>query len=812
MEGGGGTTETNKKVESVEGIKEKEDKLAKLKKELAEKKDEDKKSDKQKKVDKLEKQIAWRQSKADRLREGIDDLEGKKKWAERRETINNLPVIKQIRNLWRGIKYISEEYPLATTTGTLGIGGGVLAVGGGPLALIAASPFAIHALYRLYRREKEGERTGLRWIESLKETIIGPGAEEAMRLCQKRLAREKKEQEAAKKMAPEDLKALAKDQRGELRKVNQKLREVGNQKEELEEERLRIEGEGFWKKTGRFLFSAFTPFRNKAEKIEGEIGRLEKEEGLLEEKRSKLVSTLQEIENRLELSLKDKFEQFKEEVPPIITERKTNEEFSPEEEMKEIKGEAKTRDKMLKLQEEFQELQKDTLGKELEEKVRKKARKIWEEKNSPQGQSEEDMAKDWQDAIVVLKEEVEREFSDDKRNLYESLGINKEDLSWNIDSNENVSKEALKKIHKKRQEKTKEYKEKLVRQQRAIAECRNYIQKEIEDNNDIDKDVLMKWVSKFATEYGFTKGQRDEFGRHIEIYYKKRKEAHKTYEQFKNDKKELIKELFGEDTAEKLTEEKMGKMSISIDRMAILIDADLDIMNKLRSNEDELIDKRGKDKNDILTIGFHKNVGGLSVIVLGRKSILSHERQHAINSIFSEQFNNREKAVREKGEGLTNLIEGGNPEEKQKILKDYLWAVRERILGKVKDELLSTLAGFDDAKEGLAFLSDETERIPRWEKMFLEYEDYSYLKKYKIIDSDAYKKAQKMDADVCEEILRKDYKKIIKNAIESLRDLTEKYYDPKEIISLLTYQDLKYWLGVARREIGKNKAKKNMGK
>lgn len=105
-------------------------------------------------------------------------------------------------------------------------------------------------------------------------------------------------------------------------------------------------------------------------------------------------------------------------------------------------------------------------------------------------------------------------------------------------------KDVLKLPTKQRGEALAEFKDKLVRQRKAMAECRLYIERSINFDNDISEDFLVDIVSWFANEYAFSDDQRTAVEFAVHQYYVMRKRAQDFREQFPNNI-ELVNKLTG---------------------------------------------------------------------------------------------------------------------------------------------------------------------------------------------------------------------------------------------------------------------------
>ena len=316
---------------------------------------------------------------------------------------------------------------------------------------------------------------------------------------------------------------------------------------------------------------------------------------------------------------------------------------------------------------------------------------------------------------------------------------------------------------KKRKEKLEKFKELLELQREGLASCRIFIERFIELNNDVKKQVLMALVDKFSEKYGFALEQRNTIEGLIDSYYEKREKAWETWEKTRNGKnrREVIFELTGKE----LSDEDMEAIElISFDKMAIVIEiSDEDVFNKMR-NSDSVFAAAGfcntsKDGVDYIFLMSHEK----------KEKYLAHEQQHTKNKLFREIFEEDERR---------KMLKKYQNEKNSENLLDYLKAEQTRGLRRAKDEIFATLHNNPKTlKEGL-------------EQMFLSQEKgkYDYFKNIRV--AEPYNENIKLS----EKLFIDEYNTIIKDAVKSLIKLSDKTDYSKEMaIALLTDKELVQW-------------------
>ena len=97
------------------------------------------------------------------------------------------------------------------------------------------------------------------------------------------------------------------------------------------------------------------------------------------------------------------------------------------------------------------------------------------------------------------------------------------------------------------------FEEKLMRQRKALAACRVFIERSIAHDHDVSRGRLVDLIEKFTAQYGFTQQQQQIVEKMIDGYYETRQRALEIRRRFPDDP-ELVRALtgvnFGQDEKE----------------------------------------------------------------------------------------------------------------------------------------------------------------------------------------------------------------------------------------------------------------------
>lgn len=372
-----------------------------------------------------------------------------------------------------------------------------------------------------------------------------------------------------------------------------------------------------------------------------------------------------------------------------------------------------------------------------------------------------------------------------------------------------MSKEEIKERNNQRKAILSEFKENLLRQQEALADCYGVIQEEIENNPNIARQKLMDIVETFSENYGFTDKQKYNAEKLINEYFELRERAIDLMADYRHDDKGLIEKL----TGKTLTEDDMkGIYKISLGTVAIIIEASDEMTQKLRSK---------KSKQGAKWLGFHNAGSWLEqsphYVVINRElitklqgaagieKVLAHELQHAENDIIEEVLQKQEEEVY-----YTDYRDEKDPEKKQQKLGQYLRQVQREALNDVRDEIITSLhtVGTDKVKLEELFIAKEK----GWLKGMIETVTFSGEKvQYDFLKEARNKKLYYKDKGLSKKLFDQQYKRVIKDALSAFSDLVDPGkggYEPQKAVSLLMGKELYFWPTNVKRLLNKKQEKK----
>ncbi|OGZ65134.1 MAG: hypothetical protein A3C50_04095 [Candidatus Staskawiczbacteria bacterium RIFCSPHIGHO2_02_FULL_43_16] len=367
-----------------------------------------------------------------------------------------------------------------------------------------------------------------------------------------------------------------------------------------------------------------------------------------------------------------------------------------------------------------------------------------------------------------------------------------------------IVEEMIREMGIDRKEGLKIYKETLLRQQEALADCYNVIKEEIENNPGVAQQKLFDIVEKFSKNYGFTEEQISKSWRMINEYTELRKRAIDFLADHRHDDKGLLEKL----TGKTLTDEDMkGIYKISVKSMAIVIEANDEMTQKLRSKQ---------SKQSAKWLGFHNAGSWLEqsphYVVINRElitklsgekdieKVLAHELQHAENDVLEEVLGGQEETVY-----YMDYRNEKDPKEKAKKLEQYLRQVQREALNSVRDEIITSFhnVGTDKAKLEELFIAKEK----GWLKGMIETVTFSGEKvKYDFLKEARNKKLYYADKDLSKKLFDQQYKRVIKDALSAFSDLIDPKkggYSVEKAVALLMGKELYFWPTNVKRLLGK---------
>ena len=345
-----------------------------------------------------------------------------------------------------------------------------------------------------------------------------------------------------------------------------------------------------------------------------------------------------------------------------------------------------------------------------------------------------------------------------------------------------------------------DYNIKEHRQDVAIASCRLFIQREIENNNDVRKEYLMYWVNKFGRKYGFDEDILHVDESIVDNYYMQRSLAKETIEKYPN-KSDLIEFLTGtkvDDT---------GKIEVTLGPMSVDLATDSKTFANIYRNFDVnsvpnagfACSKPDGDKEVFFTVlDADKNKKGKSKTVTQKhewEHIFFGMYQNALGLNFNEEESNK----------LLNLFESATDNiEKKFYLESWMKQRRQFALQNSKNEI------FAMAKQGNYW--DDKLFFPKigifvntGGLTFKKYDaGYDYLKKDRDVG--------KMDKKLAHRIFVKEYKKIIKSGVNSYWKLHHQgKMKTGMVVSLLYSKPIELWPVTVERYLEWQKKSKRTG-
>ena len=247
--------------------------------------------------------------------------------------------------------------------------------------------------------------------------------------------------------------------------------------------------------------------------------------------------------------------------------------------------------------------------------------------------------------------------------------------------------EELKRIRKiaNREEKKKaleEFKDKLIRQRKALAKLHRFLERTIFFNPDVSKEELMKIFRKFSENYGFDSLQNQIIKKMIEGYYEQRRRALEIRQKFPDDR----------DLVYRLTGVRLGpndEVKIEIGPMNVIIIVNAFNTGRLyeRSENPTIGPLRGfsaytKGKNPIYYTVINKDVEEFDP---GAEHTKMHELQHHKFNLFSRIWEYFKQQYEQEGLYFEKFFMLPDEEDaKRRILKDYFRTAQEESFTKSK--------------------------------------------------------------------------------------------------------------------------------
>ncbi len=350
--------------------------------------------------------------------------------------------------------------------------------------------------------------------------------------------------------------------------------------------------------------------------------------------------------------------------------------------------------------------------------------------------------------------------------------------------------------HGEKRKALKEFKNKTERQRQAWAMCRVFIERRIEQNHDVQKDSLMAEIARFASEYGFTEDQNKSAEDMIDGYYEQRQKVKDLLEKYSN-RADLVQALCGEalENSDGLVVE-MGPMSIDIEA------GSLDTV-KMRGSEHfkwwnapnlaGFAAVAECDSSVYYTVISNNPLSHLESWGSTDKT-RRHEWEHQKNRLFRDFFE-KEMTEEEEEKLLEDYDAEPDQETKEVLLSEYFNRIQQRLLFRVRDEIIARLQT-EKFKEG---------EISGLREKFSSYGDYDFITELEDKSRDGDSLWQKCFRN----IIRIEYRKIIENALRAFTSLVNRgqfsrfsklsELTNQEAIALLTDKSLEDWPKTVKR-------------
>ncbi len=342
--------------------------------------------------------------------------------------------------------------------------------------------------------------------------------------------------------------------------------------------------------------------------------------------------------------------------------------------------------------------------------------------------------------------------------------------------------EEIRKIRKLPRQERKEafsvFKNKLERQREGWANCRVFLERIIEFDNDIPKDYLLKWVYLFGENYGFTEKHYNLTEKIIDAFYKERKRCLDFLSTYRDNLHEA---------ANKITGEKFNKkqeVGVSSGKASVNITVN-------EEDYEKIIKKMGDGslQGSCGFFGFFSTdlFTGLGYTVIKRgyeeESIRVHEEEHAKNRLLFRYLHENDACFEKR-----ILLEGALCQEKDEkviedIFKQYVKTYQEEALLRAKNEIIAYKkdGSVNNFSEAIFSIDSET--------------SYDYLKDIRA----SFEGGEK--AEIANNILVDEYLDIIESAILSFEELEIQGYTTDQVIALFSDKKLEEWRKTAKRII-----------
>jgi hypothetical protein len=332
------------------------------------------------------------------------------------------------------------------------------------------------------------------------------------------------------------------------------------------------------------------------------------------------------------------------------------------------------------------------------------------------------------------------------------------------------------------------FKDTLVRQRKAIAACRSFIERMIAFDNTVQKEQLVDITLRYASEYGFSELNLAYFEHMIDLYFECRNRVLEKRAEFLDDR-ELVQDLTGIELdihADCRVEIGPVSFDIFVDGMSAsaLYHKQKDAVPNFRHG--------GFSTQKSNTDPVMYNVINMDPIVrrssqdIEAVNTLTHEREHQKNRMLRSIFDSTEPSTFVKHLKEYRIVQ--DPVFKREILEVAFSNEMTNAYERAKDEIIAILSS-----KSIQYLRTQTHTL-----FFSgQIEAYDYLKKHRelgVLRNDA------LYNEVAKELLVTKYKKVLTRGIAAITNLVKVGgYTNAEATALLTDKTLPEWPQTVRR-------------
>jgi|GEM_PF-6957704 len=350
------------------------------------------------------------------------------------------------------------------------------------------------------------------------------------------------------------------------------------------------------------------------------------------------------------------------------------------------------------------------------------------------------------------------------------------------------------------------FKDKLIRQRKALASCRLFLEKNIEFDNDVLlTNKLHDLINKFGEEYGFDHEQRDILHGIVLEYGNRRRNTLKTRNLFTDDYK-LVEHL----TGVKLNPNE--KLEISIGPASIDIKTNSAIARKLynQSEDGGFVDTSflGGFASSFFAeqhSGYPSPVNYTVVIEeyeTKKGKIMTHEHEHVKNSVHQKYLDLEPSVSVDISHFLLDYKNNkNNPELQKVVLEDFCNQRRLGALKFAKDEIMSILSEstIQELQKNLNYLFFENE-MPFYD-WFPDIRD--------ILNKDLHNDS--LAETTIQGLIFNKYRTTVENAVHAYEELIRSgEYSNQKANALLVDKPLYRWPGTIKRILKYDKKIKGM--